>query len=80
MSFILLKNQEKMIKPGQIYQHFKGNKYKVIAIARHSETLEDLIIYQNIEKGDIWARPIRMFLDKKEVDGKIVNRFKKLNL
>ena len=58
-----------------IYQHFKGSKYKVIAIAKHSETMEELVVYQNIDKGDVWARPKSMFLDIVERDGKRINRF-----
>ena len=45
-------------------------------MAKHSETLEDMVVYQALygEKG-IWVRPLSMFLDTKEVDGKIINRF-----
>ena len=44
---------------GKTYRHFKGSTHKVIAIAKHSETLEDLVVYTH---GDqIWARPYEMF-------------------
>ena len=57
------------IKVGEIYKHFKGNTYKILAIAKHSETMEDLIIYQQIDKPqNIWARPNSMFLDVIEKD------------
>lgn len=49
---------------GGVYKHFKGNKYKIIALAKHSETEEEMIVYQNIEKGDCWVRPKRMWNEK----------------
>ncbi|HHP4539554.1 TPA: DUF1653 domain-containing protein [Acinetobacter baumannii] len=63
------------IKIGK-YRHFKGAEYQVIGFAKHSETLEDLVIYQALY-GDkiIWVRPISMFQDTKELNGKIVPRF-----
>lgn len=64
------------IKIGNKYRHFKGYEYLVLHVAKHSETLENLVVYQALygERG-IWVRPLEMFLDKKEVDGKLVNRF-----
>lgn len=50
------------VKVGQTYRHFKGTIYKVIAIAKHSETLEDLVIYTHDDK--IWARPYEEFISK----------------
>ena len=60
----------------QYYRHFKGNIYKVIYIAKHSETLEDMVIYQAMY-GDngIWVRPKAMFEDIIERDGKRFRRF-----
>jgi hypothetical protein len=69
-------NQE--LKLG-IYQHYKGTKYIVIGRATHSETLEKLVIYITLyenKESQIWVRPIEMFLDEVEKDGKKVPRFK----
>lgn len=60
-----------------IYEHFRGNRYKVLAIARHSETLEELVVYQALYGTyDVWVRPLNMFLEEVEVEGKKVPRFK----
>lgn len=60
-----------------IYQHYKGNTYKVLHIATHSETLEDMVIYQDVNNPDkIWARPSSMWNDDVEIDGKTVKRFR----
>lgn len=70
----------KKFKPG-IYQHFKGNKYLVLGLAKHSETLEELVVYVPLyenEESNMWVRPLEMFLEDKEVDGKKVARFKYL--
>ena len=67
---------DRKIKIGKKYRHFKGNEYLVINVAKHSETLEEMVVYQALygERG-IWVRPLTMFLDQKEVDGKMINRF-----
>lgn len=62
-----------------IYKHFKGNKYLVLGLAKHSETLEDMVVYIPLYESDtsnMWVRPLELFLDDKEVDGKKVERFK----
>ena len=62
--------------PKGIYKHFKGHVYKVIGIAKHSETLEEQVVYVSISDGtDIWVRPATMFLDVIERDGKRFQRF-----
>lgn len=64
---------------GGIYRHFKGNLYKVLHIAKHSETEELMVVYQKLYGDhDIWVRPLDMFLDYKEVDGKMVKRFEEV--
>lgn len=61
------------------YQHYKGNFYKVIGVAKHSETLEDLVVYETLydnPRSKLWVRPLKMFLEKVVVDGKEMPRFK----
>lgn len=48
----------------RIYRHYKGNIYKVIAFARHSETGEEMVVYQSLKNGDLWCRPKTMWFDK----------------
>jgi cyclomaltodextrinase len=63
------------IKKGR-YKHFKGAEYEVIDVAKHSETLEEYVVYRSLYgEHDLWIRPISMFLDTKEVKGKFVPRF-----
>ena len=64
-----------MIKLGK-YKHYKGNMYEVLGEAKHSETMEELIVYRALY-GDhaIWVRPKRMFLEDVEVDSKKSPRF-----
>ena len=65
-------------KPG-LYRHYKGNDYRVIGLARHSETEEPLVVYQALygERG-LWVRPAAMFSETVEVDGKRVPRFRRI--
>jgi hypothetical protein len=63
------------IHPGR-YRHYKGNEYEVIAIARHSETEEKLVIYRKLyDDQSMWVRPYGMFLEDVLVDGRLVPRF-----
>lgn len=58
-----------------IYRHYKGNFYKVIDIAKYSENLEDMVIYRALYDNKLWVRPLKMFLEDIEVDGKTQKRF-----
>ena len=63
------------IKPGR-YRHFKGREYEVLGIARHAETEEELVVYRALY-GDfgLWVRPVSMWNETVERDGKISRRF-----
>jgi hypothetical protein len=63
------------IKLGR-YRHFKGNEYEVIAIAKHSETTEDYVVYRALYgDGGMWVRPASMWNEAVERDGKTYKRF-----
>ena len=64
-----------MIKPGR-YRHFKGRDYEVIGVAKHSETLEEMVVYRQLygEHG-LWVRPASMWEETVERDGKTYKRF-----
>lgn len=63
------------IKIGR-YRHFKGNEYEVIAIAKHSETTEDYVVYKALYgDGGMWVRPASMWNETVERDGKTYKRF-----
>ena len=73
----------KDIEIGAVYKHYKGNNYEVIGVARHSETLEELVVYKALydspEFGvnSLWARPKKMFLENVVQNEIEVERFKK---
>lgn len=63
------------IKKGK-YRHFKGKEYRVVGIARHSETLEDMVVYEALYgEGGLWVRPASMWNEEIEQDGKKFKRF-----
>jgi len=62
--------------PLGIYRHYKGNEYEVIGFSKHSETLEDMVIYKALYgDGGTWVRPLSMWDNPIEIDGKIIKRF-----
>ncbi len=65
------------IKEGSDYEHYKGLPYKILGVAQHSETYEELVVYQaQYGEKKVWVRPIAMFLDNVNVNGKNIPRFK----
>ena len=59
-----------------IYKHYKGNEYRVLGVATHSETLEKMVVYQALYGTyGIWVRPINMWNEFVEVNGQQVKRF-----
>jgi len=65
---------ELFISP-QRYRHYKGGLYEVIDMALHSETLETLVVYRNLQTGLLWVRPATMFLEDVVIEGKTLRRF-----
>ena len=64
---------------GGIYEHYKGKKYCVVGIARHSETVEEMVVYRKLyDECDLWVRPKEMFLETVEVNGEAIPRFRLL--
>lgn len=59
-----------------LYRHYKNKDYELVDIARHSETLEEMVVYRALY-GDhgLWVRPAKMFFEEVEVDGKVQKRF-----
>ena len=58
------------------YQHYKGNFYQVEGIARHSETEEKMVVYRPLYgEGELWVRPLSMFNEQVEIEGKSQPRF-----
>ncbi|MCB9800216.1 MAG: DUF1653 domain-containing protein [Candidatus Omnitrophica bacterium] len=70
----------KEVKKG-IYEHYKGKRYEVTGWARHSETLEPMVVYRTLYKTEfpedmLWVRPLEMFTENVTVDGQVTPRFR----
>lgn len=72
-----LSDEAQNLKPGT-YRHYKGGVYEVLGVSRHSETLEELVVYRAQRDGSLWVRPLAMFLETVEVDGRTVPRFERI--
>ena len=63
------------IKKG-IYQHYKGGRYEVFDVVRHSETTEPMVLYRHLDDdGGTWVRPYTMFFEEIEKEGRTILRF-----
>ena len=61
------------------YRHYKGNFYEVIGVVKHSETLEELVLYKQLYgEGALWVRPLSMFIETITIDGVTKSRFEKV--
>lgn len=75
------KELAEQVPMGAVFQHYKGKRYKILCVARHSETLEYQVVYQGLYQcpdfGDcpIWVRPLKMFLEEVEYQGNRMPRF-----
>jgi hypothetical protein len=68
-----------MIKLGK-YLHYNGKEYEVIGVAKHSETQEEMVVYRALYgEGQMWVRPLAMFLEEVEADAKKVPRFRHID-
>lgn len=74
-------DNSRTIKLNTKYRHFKGMEYLVLHIAKHSESLEEMVVYQALYGAyGIWVRPLSMFLEQVERDGKVFNRFDEITI
>ena len=79
LSSYTIKNKLLLIKTGHVFRHYKGGYYKIIILAKHSDTLEEVVVYKTLYKNNesqIWVRPIKDFIGLVKIaKGKTVNRF-----
>ena len=76
-----MEHLKEYIKSGEIWRHYKGKDYRIIAVSCNTEDLSWSVVYETIHDhqiSTIWHRPIDMFLGSLEVDGEIVPRFTKI--
>lgn len=66
----------KTVNPNEIYRHYKGNVYRVLHLAKHTETMEDMVIYTPVSgEAYVWARPLSMWHETVTVNGAECARF-----
>ncbi len=70
------------VQPGDLYEHYKGKQYRILNVSCNTEDLTWYVVYEALYDNDvsqIWHRPIDMFLGELEVDGKVIQRFKRVD-
>lgn len=66
-----------MPKKGEKYQHYKGNVYMILCIAKIEADMTDAVVYQDVLEPDkIWVRPLKLFMEEIDIQGSVVPRFK----
>lgn len=74
----LLSEEARSLKPG-FYEHYKGLKYRLVSVARHSETLDEYVVYQALYGDQLtWVRPLSLFLENVTKEGVTFPRFRYL--
>lgn len=72
-----LSSSAKSVVIGSLYEHYKGNRYKIITVTRHSETLEEVVVYQALSSNnEVWVRPFELFIEEVFIHGHSQPRFK----
>ncbi len=62
------------------YRHYKGGEYQTHFVARSSETLEEMVVYQDVSEPEkVWCRPLTLFLESVDIGGNMIPRFTKIN-
>jgi hypothetical protein len=56
-------SEPRILRPGRFYRHYKGGVYKVTHCGRHTETLEEMVVYTSILTGDVWIREKNQFME-----------------
>jgi cyclomaltodextrinase len=56
---------DRNVRAGQIWRHYKGHAYFIMAVAQHSETLEEMVVYRQTGAKSVWVRPLDVFLSEK---------------
>ncbi len=63
------------VRPGQVWRHYKGHSYFVVTLGKHSETLEDVVVYRRTDAKEVWVRPLAMWTESVEYEGRVQKRF-----
>ncbi len=66
------------IQPSQIFRHYKGGEYKVVATAIQEDTLEQVVVYRSLAKGITWVRTLTNWNQEVAINGKKVKRFERI--